>query len=161
MNSVSSVGSNITISDSLTAMEDFPGFWPGDVELDENVTDPFQGIFYHIMPLQDSIFLFYNKPLFNTILTVLSKQFKCPPEETKKFSVKTHVDSKKCNLSIDKDVMSICANGPRHVSWKEKSFKKLAENLFISFVKETSTLLKTDSDRMCLGFKVLHKLINH
>ena len=71
--------------------------------------DPFQGIFYHAMPLQDSTnILFYNKPMFNNILLVFSKQFKFPHEATKKFSVTTHVDSKICKINVYRDVTSLC-----------------------------------------------------
>lgn len=70
-----------------------------------NVADPFEGIFYHLMPAKDSInILFYNKPLFNNILTVLSKQFSFPSETSKTFSVKTHVDgNKSCKLFLTEE----------------------------------------------------------
>ena len=136
MSSLSSAGSSIVISDSLTAMEEFPGFAAGDTESDDNVSDPFQGIFYHIMSLQDSTdILFYNKPIFKNILTVLSKQFSFPSEETVKFQLKTYLDHKKCILCIDKSVMSLCASGPGHISWKQKIFRKLAQNVFRTFVQ--------------------------
>ena len=140
--SLSSAGSSIVISDSLTAMEEFPGFAAGDTDSDDNVSDPFQGIFYHIMSLQDSTdILFYNKPIFKNILTVLSKQFSFPSEETVKFQLKTYLDQKKCILRIDKSVMSLCASGPGHISWKQKIFRKLAQNVFRTFVQENSSLL--------------------
>ena len=144
LNSVSSAGSSIVITDSLTAMEDFPGFASGDPESD-NVSDPFQAVFYHIMPLQDSTnILFYKEAIFNSVLTVLSKQFRFPSEETKKFQLKTHLDQRKCILAIDKTVMSVCASGPGHMSWKEKVFSKLGANLFRAFVKENGSLLNTN-----------------
>lgn len=105
---------------------------------DSEITDPFQGIFYHMMPLQDSTnILFYNKPLFNNILSVLSKQFQFPPAETKKFSLITHVDKKRCTLTKARDILSIYASGPGQISWKEKAFKKLAENMFKTYVNQT------------------------
>ena len=145
MSSVSSARSSMVITDSLTAMEDFPGFATADTESDDNVSDPFQGIFYHIMSLQDSTnILFYNQAIFDSIMTVLSKQFRFPSEETKKFQLKTYVDQRKCTLSIDKTVMSLCASGHGHMSWKEKVFRKLGENLFRTFVKENNSLLNTN-----------------
>ena len=145
LSSLSSAGSSIVISDSLTAMEEFPGFAAGDTESDDSVSDPFQGIFYHIMSLQDSTdILFYNKPIFKNILTVLSKQFSFPSEETVKFQLKTYLDQKKCILRIDKSVMSLCASGPGHISWKQKIFRKLAQNVFRTFVQENSSLLDTN-----------------
>lgn len=144
VHSVSSAENSVIISDSLTTMEEFSGFDASDP--DSEITDPFQGIFYHMMPLQDSTnILFYNKSLFNNILSVLSKQFQFPPAETKKFSLITHVDKKKCTLTIDRDIMSIYASGPGQISWKEKAFKKLAENMFKTYVNQTNTLLNTAS----------------
>lgn len=84
--------------------------------------------------------------MFSSILSVLSKQFQFPEAESKKFSLKTHVDRKKCNLTIDREMMSIYASGPGQVSWKEKTFKKLAENMFRTYVKQTTTLLDTSMD---------------
>ena len=71
VHSISSAETSVEVSDSLTSLEDFSGFGASDP--DSEVTDPFQGIFYHVMPLQDSTnILFYNKPVFNSILSVLS-----------------------------------------------------------------------------------------
>ena len=76
LNSVSSAGSGMVNTDSLT-VEDIPGFTAGDLETDYHASDPYQGIVYHMMPLQDTTsILFYNKPIFNNIRTVLSKQFR-------------------------------------------------------------------------------------
>lgn len=123
VHSISSAETSVEVSDSLTSLEDFSGFGASDPN--SEVTDPFQGIFYHVMPLQDSTnILFYNKPVFNSILSVLSKQFQFPEAESNKFSLKTHVDRKKCNLTIDREMMSIYASGPGQVSWKEKNFQK-------------------------------------
>ena len=145
VHSLSSAETSVEVSDSLTSLEDFSGFGASDP--DSEVTDPFQGIFYHVMPQQDSTnILFYNKPVFNSILSVLSKHFQFPEAESKKFSLKTHVDRKKCNLIVDREMMSIYASGPGQVSWKEKTFKKLAENMFRTFVKQTTTLLNTSMD---------------
>lgn len=143
--SVSSDGSSMVNTNSFTAMEDFPGFAAGDHEAGVNMSDPFQGIFYHMMPLQDSTdIIFYNQAIFNNILTVLSKEFIFPCNETKKFQLRTYVDHRKCILSIDKTVMSVSASGPGHASWKGKVFKKLSENVFRAFVKENDSLLKID-----------------
>lgn len=86
----SSPGSSVLLADSR-AMEELSGF---ESNLDSDMSDPFNNIFYHMMPAKDSTnSLFYNKPLFNNILTVLSKEFKFPSEDTKKFHIRTHVDS--------------------------------------------------------------------
>ena len=146
LSSVSSAGSSIVITDSLTGMEDFPGFAAGDPELADNVLDPFQGIFYHMMPLHDSTnIMFYNQANFNNIMIVLSKQFSFPTEGTKKFQLKTHVEQKKCILSIDKDIMSLCASGPGHMAWKDKEFRNLGENLFRTFIRNNESLLSKNS----------------
>ena len=109
INSESSAGSSMLTTYSLT-IEDFPGFTAGDPESDHHASDPFQGILYHMMPLQDSTsILFYNKPIFNNILSVLSKQFTFPSEGTKKFQLKTYLGKSKCYIGIDTVVMSICA----------------------------------------------------
>lgn len=143
VNSVSSAASSMG-TDSLT-VEDFNGFTSGDIDSDYPISDPFQGIFYHMMPLQDTTtVLFYNRPIFINILAVLSMEFKFPLETTKKFQLKTYVDKNKCILKIDRTMMSISASGPGHILWKEKCFKKLAESIYRSFVDETNTLLNTN-----------------
>ena len=143
VNSVSSAASSMG-TDSLT-VEDFNGFTSGDLNTDNHLSDPFQGIFYHLMHLQDTTtVLFYNRPIFNNILTVLSKQYKFPSEETKKFQLKTYVDKNKCILKIDRTMMSVCASGPGHTLWKDKCFKKLAESIYRTFIDETNTQLNTN-----------------
>ena len=143
VNSVSSAASSMG-TDSLT-VEDFNGFTSGDLNSDYHVSDPFQGIFYHLMHLQDTTtVLFYNRPIFINILTVLSKQYKFPSEETKKFQLKTYVDKNKCILKIDMTMMSVCASGPGHTLWKDKCFKQLAESIYRTFIDETNTLLNTN-----------------
>ena len=102
-NSVFSAESSIIITQSVTSEEEFDGFAIADTET--NIMDLYQGIFYHAMPLQDGTYiLFYNKPMFNNILVVLSKQFQFPQEANKKLSVKTHVDSKYCKISVNRGV---------------------------------------------------------
>ena len=39
--------------------------------------------------------------------------------------------------------MLICASGPGHTFWKENNFKKLSENMYRSFVRETNSMLNT------------------
>ena len=52
-------------------------------DMESEITDPFQGIFYHLMPSKDNTtIMFYNKPLYNNLLAVLSKQFKFLSEGT-------------------------------------------------------------------------------
>ena len=144
VNSVSSAGSSMINTDSLT-VEDFPGFTAGDLKTNCHASDPFQGIFYHMMPLQDTTsILFYNKPIFNNILTVLSKQFRFPSEVTRTFQLKTYLDRNKYSFRIDRTIMSICASGPGHTLWKEKCFRRLADYIFKTFVEETNTLLNTN-----------------
>lgn len=139
----SSPGSSVLLADSR-AMEDLSGF---DSNLDSDINDPFNNIFYHVMPAKDSTnILFYNKPLFNNILTVLGKEFKFPSEDAKKFHIKTHVNSKRCNIYIDRDMMSLCASGPGHVFWKENNFRKLSEHMYRSFVRSTNSVLNTSLD---------------
>ena len=45
------------------------------------------------------------------------------PAETKKVALIIHMDKKRCNLAIDKDIMSIYASDPGQILWIEKSFK--------------------------------------
>ena len=53
--SVNSVSVESNDGDSLT-VEDFNGFTAGDLETDHS-SDPFEGIFYHMMTLHDTILL--------------------------------------------------------------------------------------------------------
>ncbi|MEW8548504.1 MAG: GDSL-type esterase/lipase family protein [Candidatus Thiodiazotropha sp.] len=141
----SSPGSSILVSDSSAMQSDFSGFV--NDESNRDVVDPFNGIFYHVMPAEDSTnILFYNKPLYNGILDVLSKEFKFPSPDKRKFIIKTHLSNNRCNISIDRDVMSISAAGPGHMLWKETTFKKLSENMFRCFVRDTNAVLNTSSN---------------
>ena len=118
-NSVFSAEGSIIITQSVTSEEEFDGFAIDDTE--KNIKDLYQGIFYHAMPLQDGTnIMFYNKPMFNNILVVLSKQFQFPQEANKKLSVKTHVDSKNCKISVNRGVTSLYVIGPGHILWMEK-----------------------------------------
>lgn len=131
-------------SDSIALQEDWSGVARGDMELE--LTDPFEGIFYHIMPSEDSTtILFYNKPLFCNLMTVLSKQFKFPSTETQTFTIKMHVNKKACFLYIDKRILSIRASRPGHLQWKDSNFKKLAENMYKSFVRDTNSVLNSSN----------------
>lgn len=135
--------SSIQLTDSSHVSEDFSGFSEADHESD--VKDPFNSIFYHVMPFKDSTnIIFYNRPLYNNILSVLSKEFNFPANDTRKFQIKTHVDGKRCFIHIDKDVMSLCASGPGHNFWKENNFKKLSENMYRCFIRDTNSMLNTD-----------------
>lgn len=85
---VLSQDSSIQLTDSSHVLEDFSGFSEADQESD--VKDPFNSIFYHVMPLKESTnIIFYNRPLYNNILSVLSKEFGFPANDTRKFQIKT------------------------------------------------------------------------
>ena len=100
-------------SDSLALQDDWSGVDRGDLEMDIHVTDPLDGIFYHLMLSQENTtILFYHKELYENLLTVLSKQFKFPSEGVHTFTVKTHVNKDQCFLYIDKRIMTIPASGP-------------------------------------------------
>lgn len=141
----SSHNSSILLTDSSHTLDDFPGFSQDDASPDSEMKDPFNAIFYHVMPLKDTTnIIFYNRPLYENILSVLSKEFaNFPLKNAKKFRIKTHVDGLQCFLTIDRTIMSICASGPGHISWKETNFKKLSENMYRSFVRETNSALNT------------------
>ena len=148
--SVHSISASSMDRDSLN-VEDFNGFTLGDLETD-HTSDPFAGIFYHMMPLQDTTtIMFYNKPIFSNILEVLGKQFQFPAVVTRNFQLKTYVEKNKCILKIDKAIMSISATGPGHILWKEKCFKNLAESLFRTYVDQTNTVLETRRNNYTLS----------
>ena len=143
INSESSTGTSMMTLDSLS-VEDFSGFTAPDLETDRQPSDLFDRLLYHLSPLQDSInILFYNKGVFKSFLTVLSKQFSFPSPQTKKFQVKTYVDKSKCLIGIDTVVMSICAGGPGHTAWMEKCFKPLTVNIYRNVEKDINTVLST------------------
>ena len=149
-------GSSIQLTDSSHTIDDFPGFAQGDDCPDKEMKDPFNDVFYHISPLKDSTnIIFYNRPLYESILTGLSKEFAdFPSQSAKKFRVKTHVDGLQCILTMERSLMSLCASGPGHSIWKEKNFKKLSENMYRSFVRDTDSVLNTsllDQDKESLS----------
>ena len=144
-NSSNSSSALLENSDSLALQDDWSGVSKSDLELE--VMDPFHRIFYYLMPSkEDTTIMFYNKPLYNNLLAVLSKQFKFPSEDTQTFTVKMHVkDKKACFLHIDKRINSIRASGPGHLYWRENNFKTMSENMFKSFVKETNSVLNSSN----------------
>lgn len=117
----SSHDNSILLTDRSRALEDFQGFAKHDGTPESDMKDPFNAVFYHAMPLKDSTnIIFYNKPLYENTLSVLSEEFNFPSKDTRKFHIQTHVDGKK--YFIDRDVMSLCASGPGHIFWKENNF---------------------------------------
>ena len=150
----SSHGSSILLTDnSLNILEEFPGFSQGDDSLDSDMKDPFNSIFYHVMPLKDSTnIIFYHRPLYEDTLRVLSKQYTSfPSANAEKCRIKTHVDGLQCYLRIDRSVMSLSASGPGHISWKEKHFKRLSENIYRSFVHRTNSMLSVNTDLVVIN----------
>lgn len=133
--------SDTSITFTEDSQNDFSGF---SENYSSEITDPFDSIFYHMMPSKDSTgIFFYTKPLFNSIISALDKEFKIPENSFKQFSLKTHVDGKRCYIKVDKVDMTITLSGPGHVCWREKNFKKLTINMFNNFVDETKTVLYT------------------
>ena len=132
-------------SDSLALQDEWSGVSESDMEFE--ITDPFQGIFYHLMLSKDNTtIIFYNKPLYNKLLAVPCKQFKFPSEGTQTFTVKMHVhDKKACFLYTYKRMMTIRASGLGHLLWKENHFKKLSQNMYKSFVKETNSVYNSSN----------------
>ena len=130
---------------SSTFTEDSQNEFSGFSEnYSSEITDPFDSIFYHMMPSKDNTgIFFYTKTLFNSIISALDKEFKIPENSFKQFSLKTHVDGKRCCIKGDKADMTITLSGPGHVCWREKNFKKLTINMFNNFVDETKTVLYT------------------
>ncbi|MCG8046830.1 MAG: GDSL-type esterase/lipase family protein [Candidatus Thiodiazotropha endolucinida] len=126
----------IVTEDNTDDLSQFSGFSSCEI------TDPFASIFYHIMTNKDTTTIFfYTRPLFSSIISALEKEFVFPANSDKKFSLKTHVDGKRCGLEVDKNEMTITLSGPGQECWKEKNFKKLTVNMFNNFVDETKTAL--------------------
>ena len=144
--STNNTTSNSTqLTDSSHTIDDFPGFAPGDDCPKSEVDDLFHDVFYHVTPLKDSTnIIFYNRKLYEMVLTGLSQEYAdFPTQNTKKFRVKTHVDGLQCILTMERSVLSICASGPGHQVWKQKKFKKLSENMYRGYVKNTNSALDT------------------
>ena len=144
------------MTDNSHTLDDFSGYSQGDISPDSDIKDPLNAIFYHVSPLKDSTNItFYNRPLYENIIQVLGKDFaNFPSKSAKTFRIKTHVDRQQCFLTIDRSVLSLCASGPGHTLWREKTFKKLSENMYKSFVKETNSVLNTsllDQDNASLS----------
>lgn len=141
---------NYTISISDVSQIEISGFTNDDTsgtDYISAVTDPFNSIFYHIIPSKNSSnIMFYTKPLFNSILSVLAKEFKMPGENSKMFTLKTHLNGKRCSIHIDRSDLTISVTGPGHTSWRDNNFRKLTEHMFRSFVDETNSVLQTKLD---------------
>lgn len=116
------------------------------------VKDPLDSIFYSVMPSKDNtIIRFYTKPLFNNIVSVLDKEFKVPENKSTKFSVKTHIDGKKCNIHVGWSDLTISLTGPGHVFWRENNFRKLTINMFNNFVDMTNSALNVSHGSQPIG----------
>lgn len=139
-----------TVSISDVSQIEISGFTNDDTsgtDYISAVTDPFNSIFYHIIPSKNSSnIMFYTKPLFNSILSVLAKEFKMPGENSKMFTLKTHIYGKRCSIHIDRSDLTISATGPGHTSWRDNNFRKLTEHMFRRFVDETNSVLQTKLD---------------
>ena len=153
LNESSKSNNSVLLTDSSHVLEDFPGFSKGDDSPDSDMKDPFNSIFYHVMPLRDSTnIIFYHKPLYEDTLTALSREdANFPSGNARKFRVKTHVDGLQCFLHIDRSVMSLCASRPGHISWKEKHFRRLSENIYRSFVQRTNSMLSINTDLVVIN----------
>lgn len=154
--------SNRTESISDDSTIEISGFTNTDcsgTDYNSEVTDPFNSIFYHVIPSKESTnIMFYTKPLFNSIVSVLGKEFQFPEDSSKKFSLRTHVDGKRCHIHIDRTDLTISANGPGHVYWKDNNFRKLSVNMFKNFVDDTNSVLKTKTDSELINIsEVSHK----
>lgn len=109
-------------------------------------TDPFDCIFYHIMPKEGATeIFFYVRPLFSSIVSALQKEFVFPDNNDKKISLKTHIDGKRCNIAVNKSEMILRLSGPGQEIWKEKNFKRMTVNMFNNFVDETKTVLNAST----------------
>ena len=72
----SSHSNSVLLTDSSHLLEDFPGFSKGDDSPDSHMKDPFNAIFYHVMPLRDRTnIIFYHRSLYEDTLTALSKEY--------------------------------------------------------------------------------------
>lgn len=75
-----------TVSISDVSQIEISGFTNDDTsgtDYISAITDPFNSIFYHIIPSKNSSnIMFYTKPLFNSILSVLAKEFRMPGENS-------------------------------------------------------------------------------
>lgn len=111
------------------------------------IKDPFDSIFYRVMPSREStIIRFYTKPIFNNIISVLDKEFKVSENSSRKFSVKTHAERKRCTIHVDKTDLTISLTGPGQVKWRENSFRKITVNMFNNIASATQTVLNASSE---------------
>lgn len=142
--------SESTVSISDVSQIEISGFSNDDITGTDHtmeVTDPFNSIFYHIIPSKNSSnIMFYTKPLFNSIISVLDKEFKIPEDNIKMFTLKTYINGKRCSIHIDRSDLTISITGPGHALWRANNFRKLTVHMFQNFVNETNSVLETNLD---------------
>ena len=140
-------GSESTVSISDVSQIEISGFSNDDITGTDHtmeVTDPFNSIFYHIIPSKNSSnIMFYTKPLFNSIISVLDKEFKIPEDNIKMFTLKTYINGKRCSIHIDRSDLTISITGPGHALWRANNFRKLTVHMFQNFVNETNSVLES------------------
>ena len=118
-------------------------------------TDPLDSVFYRVMPSKNNtIVRFYTKPLFHNIVSVLEKEFKISENSSTKFSVKTHVDGKKCTIHVDRTDLTLSLTGHGHVYWRDNNFRKLTINMFNNFVNKTNSALYISHGAQSVGTSV-------
>lgn len=113
----------------------FTSAMPSGAQYSSESNDPFNSVFYRVLPSANKTHIhFYATPLFKTILSVLEKEFCIPGEDVNKFMLKTYIEGKRCQITVDRTDLSIVATGPGHVYWKERNFRKMTFNMFKEFV---------------------------
>lgn len=138
-----------TSYESSFELSGFSCVLPSGNEYNSETDDPFNNVFYRIIPSEKSTHIhFYARPLFNMILSVLEKELSTPGDDVSKFLLKTHIDGKKCHIHVDRSDCTIAATGAGHTSWKEISFRKMAMNMFNKFLTK-QTQLYAKKETMC------------
>lgn len=67
----------------------FTTIMPSGADYSSESGDPFNSVFYRVLPSENATHIhFYAAPLFNTILSVLEKEFNTPGEDINKFLLK-------------------------------------------------------------------------
>ena len=139
--------SQTTSSESSFEISGFSSIVTLNDDSDSEFVDPFNNVFYRVFPSEKSTDIhFYARPMFKMIISVLEKEFSTPGEDVTKFLLKTHINGQKCNINVNRIDYTIIVTGPGHVTWKEKSFRKMTVNMFKKFVDQTNVNMNQQED---------------
>lgn len=104
---------------------------------EDNITDRFNGILYHVIPDNGQItIIFSTNDLYRKFIVSIEKELNARPISDVRAMYTTHILGKYCVLTSDDSAASITATGPAHLLWRGTVFARLAIKLYQQYAGE-------------------------